>query len=109
MWFFMNTYFLSIQKTDNCLSLPVPTRYNHNFDDFFTSLTISHSFTLHGNSTTNTNILFATTVSTNFNQTDVPVNDISDDLRRCSRPRKTPIYLKDFPTNNIVPYPLQTI
>ncbi|WVZ01131.1 hypothetical protein V8G54_027200 [Vigna mungo] len=116
----------NIHKTDNSLSLPLPTNYTHNYDDLLlfgyttADLPFGHPVAdiLFGHTAADlpfghpvADIPFGHTASdipigshstsTDITQIDDTGNDTSTSVRHSSRPRKLPAYLKDFKTNSI--------
>ncbi|XP_014522928.1 uncharacterized protein LOC106779349 [Vigna radiata var. radiata] len=86
----------NIHQNDNSLYLPLPINYTHNYDDIL----------LFRSTTASTNDIPNNT-STDITQIDDIGNDTSTSVRRSSRSRKFPAYLKDFKTNSIVRYPVK--
>ncbi|WVZ17643.1 hypothetical protein V8G54_010625 [Vigna mungo] len=102
----------NIQKTENSLCLPLPTNYTHNYDHFLPLGTTANDIPL-GSSTddrpSGNSLTDLPTGSHNPPIDTAQPNDnygTSESVRRSSRSRTTPAYLKDYKTNSLVRYPI---
>ncbi|WVZ13928.1 hypothetical protein V8G54_011494 [Vigna mungo] len=104
----------NIQKTENSLCLPLPTNYTHNYDHLLPFGPTTNDIPL-GSSTADRlsgNLITDLPTGSHNTPTDTAqpndnCNDTSESVRRSSRPRTTPAYLKDYKTNSIVRYPIK--